>query len=137
MKESCYNCKFKGLEAGSDITLGDLWGAEVLLPGWDDNTGISAVIANTEKGKQLLEMIGIEKQIIGIKQIIQYNKNIVQPTRESEVRRQFFAYARSYGYGKAILHFFSETRLAKLKRVTRYRIKYLYNRFTGRNKPLY
>lgn len=137
MKESCYHCKFKGLVSGSDLTLGDLWGAEVLLPGWDDNTGISAVIANTEKGKQLLEMIGIEKQVIDIKQIIQYNKNIVQPTRENEIRRQFFAYARSYGYGKATLHFFSETRLAKLKRVTRYRIKCLFNNFTGRKKPLY
>lgn len=137
MKESCYHCRFKGLVSGSDLTLGDFWGAEVLLPDWDDNTGISAVIANTGKGEQLLELIDVQKQKTEMAQVIKYNQNIVKSTHENEIRGQFFAYALSHGYGRAMLHFFEETRFQKRKRVTRYWAKCIYYKLSGRKKPLY
>ena len=42
----------KGWKSGSDITLGDLWGANQLPMIKDDDTGLSVVIVNTEKGER-------------------------------------------------------------------------------------
>ena len=49
LKSSCYDCHFRNFTAGSDIILGDFWGAEVELPE-DDNKGISAILVNSGKG---------------------------------------------------------------------------------------
>lgn len=50
LRESCYQCKFKGNNVLSDISLGDFWGIENVLPDFSDNKGASAVILNTAKG---------------------------------------------------------------------------------------
>jgi len=60
---SCYNCFSKPFKSDSDITIGDYWGIEKLLPEFDDDTGISLVMVNTEKGKKIygcLNKIDIE-----------------------------------------------------------------------------
>lgn len=51
LRESCYKCQCKGEYVLSDISLGDFWGIESVLPDFSDNKGASAVILNTEKGK--------------------------------------------------------------------------------------
>ena len=53
----CYNCKSKGLNRTSDITMADLWGADVIMPSLNDNQGISALFVNTEKGQKLFDKI--------------------------------------------------------------------------------
>ena len=57
LRESCYDCKYKGVNHQADITLGDLWGAEDILPSFNDDKGISLVFVNTAKGKRLLERV--------------------------------------------------------------------------------
>lgn len=54
IRPSCFKCKFRGLERPSDITLGDFWGIKYLNNKIDDNKGISFVMINTKKGKNLL-----------------------------------------------------------------------------------
>ena len=54
-RDNCYSCPYARPERCSDITLGDFWGLDrkklsVEMPG-----RISVVLANTEKGKELLE----------------------------------------------------------------------------------
>lgn len=137
VKEGCYSCQFKGFVSGSDLTLGDLWGAEVLLPDWDDNTGISAAIVNTEKGGYLLERIGVQKREMELDQIIRYNSSAVHPTDKNDIREEFFAYARLHGNGKAIMHYFEESRVEKLARNIRYSARCVYYKMRGRGKPLY
>ena len=48
-KECCYNCKFKGENHKSDITLGDFWGLLTDEKGYN-KIGTSSVIITTEKG---------------------------------------------------------------------------------------
>lgn len=57
LRESCYNCSFKGKNHFADFTLADFWGIETVLPEWDDNTGVSLLIINSEKGMNLFERI--------------------------------------------------------------------------------
>ena len=49
LRPSCHVCPAKAGKSGSDITLGDLWGANQLPMIKDDDTGLSVVIVNREK----------------------------------------------------------------------------------------
>lgn len=53
LRNSCYECNFKGLNRVSDITLADFWGIENVLPDYFDDLGTSLVIVNSEKGSHL------------------------------------------------------------------------------------
>lgn len=57
LRPSCYACEFKGMDRPSDITIGDCWGIENVMPDMDDDKGTSVLLIHTEKGKQLLENI--------------------------------------------------------------------------------
>lgn len=57
MRDSCYQCKYRGLSRLGDLTLGDCWGIEKLSPDLDDNCGSSMVFINTEKGRLLYSSI--------------------------------------------------------------------------------
>lgn len=57
MRESCYQCRFKGIERLVDITLGDFWGIEKKHSDIDIRNGVSAVIVYSEKGKMIFNNI--------------------------------------------------------------------------------
>lgn len=56
LRSSCYDCPSKFPNKKADLTLGDLWGADSLLPS-HDNKGVSLVIINSSKGQKLLDRI--------------------------------------------------------------------------------
>ena len=58
LRQSCSSCWFKKGRCRSDITLGDFWGVNVTHPNWNDNKGISVVLANTQKGLDALLTAG-------------------------------------------------------------------------------
>lgn len=62
LNHSCYNCAFGHLPRTADITLGDYWGAHKIHPEWPHKQGISAVMANTERGKEAIH--AVEGQIV-------------------------------------------------------------------------
>ena len=57
LRPSCYDCRFRGLSRNSDITLGDLWGAENIAPELDDDRGTSLVLIHSVKGAELYKSI--------------------------------------------------------------------------------
>lgn len=52
---SCFDCKFKGIERCSDITLADYWGVKGIQPEAYHPQGTSLVLLHSEKGRALLE----------------------------------------------------------------------------------
>lgn len=55
-RPSCYECKFRGTPRISDITIGDLWGAEkVVGKEYDGDIGTSVVMINSNKGLQFYD----------------------------------------------------------------------------------
>lgn len=56
-RPSCQKCPAKQLKSGSDITLGDFWGINSLMPEIDDDKGVSVVIVNTEKGREAIHIV--------------------------------------------------------------------------------
>ncbi len=54
-RESCFECKFKGVAHTSDITMGDFCGINTVLQQKDDGKGTSLVILQSEKGEKLFK----------------------------------------------------------------------------------
>lgn len=49
LRPSCYECRYRNLRSGADITLGDYWGIQSFHPDFWNGKGISAVIVKTKK----------------------------------------------------------------------------------------
>lgn len=56
-RESCANCRFKGYNRVSDLTIGDFWGIWHIAPEMDDNKGTSVVLCHSQRGAALLECV--------------------------------------------------------------------------------
>lgn len=55
--KGCYNCKYKGDNRKSDLTIADYWGIDTVLPEFNDNKGTSLLVVNTQKGADILSKI--------------------------------------------------------------------------------
>jgi hypothetical protein len=92
LRSSCYTCPSKALKSGSDITLGDYWGIQNLLPDFDDDKGVSLVMVNTEKGKRLYEMLkGVDDKETTYFDAFAGNPSIERSVALPGKRRVFFA----------------------------------------------
>lgn len=137
-KEACYSCKYKNDQSGADITLGDLWGAEALLPQMDDNKGLSAVILRSEKGARLFDSLTeIEKTEFPLENVIKYNRNVLEPTQRSKDRARFFEYAQANGFDNAWKDLMQETAIARCKRKLLFLLRCFVRKLQGRERPLY
>lgn len=57
LRSSCFSCKFRKIHRKSDITLGDLWGADKIIDGWTEDLGYSLMILQSTKGTELWKLI--------------------------------------------------------------------------------
>ena len=55
-RESCYNCRFRGLDHMGDLTLGDYWGLKEGMPEWNQE-GVSIIFVQTNKGYELINKL--------------------------------------------------------------------------------
>ncbi|MBR3230136.1 MAG: Coenzyme F420 hydrogenase/dehydrogenase, beta subunit C-terminal domain [Bacilli bacterium] len=104
LRESCYNCKFKIYNSYSDITLGDFWGIEKVLPEMSNKNGVSCVVINTEKGSKLFNKIikNIRYKECSIKDIIKYNSSIVNSPVRTNDRDNFYNDLKIYPFNRII-----------------------------------
>lgn len=89
-RPSCRACPAKQLRSGSDITLGDFWGIETLMPKIDDNRGVSAVLANTEKGCKALNDLQMQMYPLSYEELIKRNPALIRSVAEPKNRVEFF-----------------------------------------------
>ena len=93
VRESCSQCKFKGFASGSDMTIGDFWGATEISGDYNDDIGISVVALHTEKGRTLFREIGESlKDIIQVDEHNGYlfNESVKDSAKLHENRTLFF-----------------------------------------------
>ena len=89
-RPSCHACPAKQLKSGSDITLGDFWGIESLMPEIDDDKGVSAIIVNSDKGKQVLHNINVELHEVLCDELTTRNPALVKSFPKTPKRTEFF-----------------------------------------------
>ena len=54
-RESCYTCSYASKNRVGDLTISDYWGLENLDKSFEDTLGVSMVLVNTDKGRELFE----------------------------------------------------------------------------------
>lgn len=57
LRPSCHDCQFKTFPRVSDLTIGDCWGVENVMPEMDDDKGTSVILVHTDKGQAVLNEI--------------------------------------------------------------------------------
>lgn len=57
LRDSCFECHCKRGRSHADITIGDFWGIENILPEIDDGQGTSSAIFHTQKAMKVWEKI--------------------------------------------------------------------------------
>ena len=85
-RPSCNNCYFCTDNRLSDFTIGDAWGVDKLDPTIkNDNTGISLLCVNSDKGKKILEFVKDEMFLkeVDIKTAFTYNHNHNTPINKN------------------------------------------------------
>lgn len=91
LRPSCTKCPYSSLNRVGDITIGDFWGIENVLPEIDNNKGISAVMVNTKKGETLFSQISddICKYNVSCENIAKSQPNLLKPSLHSKKAEEF------------------------------------------------
>lgn len=98
LRNSCYCCPFANLRRTSDLTIGDFWGIEKTMPEFEDKKGVSLVLVNTEKGRQLFQAVKpmLEIRFLRSKQGMQPNLN--KPSIPSPKTDAFWLDYQTHGF---------------------------------------
>lgn len=101
LRRSCYNCEHRQ-EHSSDITIADFWGYRQYDPSINDEKGLSLIVANNAKGRQLAESVAGDFVLNKIDN--KYSDYAYAPKDYSESlkkRKIFYSYEKQYGFEKA------------------------------------
>lgn len=89
LRPSCYDCQAKSGKSSADITIGDFWGIENILPELDDDKGLNLVVVNSTKGLTYLKTLTSELVPVGFKEAVKsnsaYSKSVLKP-----LNREYF-----------------------------------------------
>lgn len=100
LRPSCYECPYKSIMHPGDITAADYWGIENVAPKLDDNKGVSLVLVNNEKGKNLFEKV--KKNLLWLPARIEDSMQIplIRPFEAPPEREQFWLDFYSMSFDK-------------------------------------
>jgi len=114
---SCYECPFASVPRQGDITLADFWGVSKYVDGLDTAHGVSLILANSTKGKELLGKIESDLVIVesDIEAASAENHNLVAHTKMPEIRRHIFDDIRKHGYAEVAKTTFRPFNYTKLR----------------------
>lgn len=90
IRPSCSNCPAKYGKSLSDITIGDFWGIENVVPLLDDDKGSSLVLINTEKGRSLFNQLDVNRVQCSYEEVLKYNTGLRENARYHLMRQKFF-----------------------------------------------
>ena len=93
LRESCYHCVVKETGTVSDLTIGDFWGVERVIPEMESKMGISLVLVHTDKGRGLFYNLGseINRHQVDYGRAISANSVLKQSVNRPAARDTFFA----------------------------------------------
>lgn len=95
-RNSCFSCRFKGIERCSDITLADYWGVKGIQPEAYNSQGTSLILLHSSKGRALLENCKDKLQTVTAADgAFAYNPAVLTPIQKPARYDEFWA-----GYNK-------------------------------------
>ena len=104
-RQCCAHCPYTHVRRGSDVTIADNWRFQAFAPEWDDNTGVSALLVNTCKGRALFDEAGdaLEIRACRLEDVDQYYLH--RPGGVHPDRALFFRALRRRGFAAAAVDF--------------------------------
>lgn len=122
LRPSCSECKAKGVERCTDLTLGDYWGIWNQHPKFDDDKGTSIVFVHTEQGKKLLVQIQEQMEYleVDVPEAYKENPSLVISSKEHEKRGEFLEKVTVEDFERMVKEYFPQSvskRPGILKRV--------------------
>lgn len=93
-RPSCSKCPARNYTSGSDITLADAWDVNKYHPELNDETGISHVLVNSEKGKKIFEsLIEVDYLVIDYMEVEPYSMHrpLTESCKPSPLRGFFYS----------------------------------------------
>ena len=100
----CYSCEFSNMERTSDLTLGDFWGIDKIMPEISAEKGVSLVLVNTIKGQGIIEEImntlssSEELKNYQGREFLKYQHNLNAPTERPSNYEDFWELYKKYGF---------------------------------------
>lgn len=86
--DNCYHCNFASENRISDITLGDSWGSNLSVE--EQKKGISLIMYQTEKGKELLDLSEVHLENVEREIALKHNRQLNSPVSYNLKRDYFF-----------------------------------------------
>ncbi len=121
LRPACGSCSFKQLQRQSDITLGDFWGIDTLLPTMSDNKGTSLVCVHSNKGYKLLEKIKEDAVIqeVDFARAVEHNRSYLRSSIHSPFRSKFLKEIVKYpdDFEKRINKYLGKSLNARIRRI--------------------
>ena len=106
-RSSCEKCPYASRYRWSDVTLGDFWGIEEMLPQLKDefHRGISLILSNTEKGRRMCEQLTDNMCMVETEVSYAFSGRNVQferPVEANEKKRQLYKDVKEIGVPLAL-----------------------------------
>lgn len=120
LRESCYNCPYSSpYRRYADITLGDYWGLDKVMPEFCHQKGISLLMVHTQKGEKLFNQIAdrIDYRKTSVQDCLQ--PNLREPSKMPENRDVFLQIYNEKGYQKAYKMICPDSFVEKLRQIKR------------------
>lgn len=118
-RPSCYVCPFAAIPRQGDITLADCWGARHFIDNMQTKFGVSLVLTNTDKGRQIWQEArqSCEWKMVNITDCIAFNGNLVHATHKPHQRDHVYQDIEKRGY-KAVAKSTFRPSIYYVKRIT-------------------
>ena len=91
LRPSCYSCPVKCGKSGSDLTLGDFWGLQSVMPELDDDKGMTALLVNNTHGQKFVNKIALDLWQTTYESVFKGNPSLESSVVMSRKRELFFA----------------------------------------------
>lgn len=115
LRNSCSNCKTKGVERCTDFTLGDYWGIWNQHPEFDDNKGTSVVFVHSQKGREILEQLSdkIDCLEVNLEDACKENSSLMNSSKPHPGREEFLAQVTAENFEELVRKYFSQENVQK------------------------
>lgn len=101
LRNSCYNCNFKGDNITADVIIGDFFDFDHSK---EYNDGVSSVIINTEKGRSIFEKHFKSVKKVSVASIVEKNQVLIKAVPQNVKRERFFDELGRKDIKKAMKH---------------------------------
>lgn len=111
LRESCYRCRYCGLNRVSDLTIADYWGVSPQEVSEDRmREGVSLLLVNTEKGRgvidRLADSLALKVDKADKERAVEHNKALSCPNERPVLRDKSYQMVAQTGYDKAVHRMF-------------------------------